>query len=68
MRYNICYLVISSMTYALALRRKIFKIKSDRHLTFLETSQLFDISMATLSQLGLKNLNPTQPVINQQQK
>jgi len=48
MRYNICYLVISSMTYALALRRKIFKIKSDRHLTFLEISQLFTISMATL--------------------
>ena len=39
----------------------IFKIKSDRHLTFLETSQLFDISMITLFQLGLKSLNPTQP-------
>jgi len=68
MRYNGFIYLLSFMTYSLDFRRKIFKIKSDKHLTFLETSQLFDIFMATLFQLGLKSLNPTQPVINQQQK
>ncbi|HCU06153.1 MAG TPA: transposase [Holosporales bacterium] len=36
------------MTYSLDLRRKIFSIKADQNLTFLEISQLFNISMATL--------------------
>ena len=45
------------MTYSLDFRRKIFKIKSDRHLTFLETSELFDISMATLFRWA-KKLEP----------
>ena len=36
------------MTYSLDFRRKLFRIKSDQGLTFLEISQLFNISMATL--------------------
>ena len=45
------------MTYALDFRRKIFKIKSDKRLTFLETSKLFDVSMATLFRWA-KKLEP----------
>lgn len=36
------------MTYSLDFRRKLFSIKASKKLTFLETSQLFNISMATL--------------------
>ncbi len=42
------------MTYSLAFRRKIFALKSQRGLTFLETSRLFNISMATLFRWCLK--------------
>jgi len=45
------------MTYCLDFRRKIFKIKSDKKLTFLETSKLFSISMATLFRWA-KKLEP----------
>ncbi|PIZ04392.1 MAG: transposase [Gammaproteobacteria bacterium CG_4_10_14_0_8_um_filter_38_16] len=36
------------MTYSLDFRRKVFSIKTDQNLTFLEASILFNISMATL--------------------
>ena len=36
------------MTYSLDFRRKLLNIKAEKNLTFLETSKLFTISMATL--------------------
>ena len=46
------------MAYSLVFRRKIFKIKSNKNLTFLEVSKLFNISMATLFRWKNK-LEPT---------
>jgi hypothetical protein len=42
------------MTYSLAFQRKIFALKSERGLTFLETFRLFNISIATLFRWCLK--------------
>ena len=42
------------MTYSLDFRRKIFALKAQKGLTFLETSRLFNVSMATLFRWCLK--------------
>jgi hypothetical protein len=45
------------MTYCLDFRRRLFSIKASKKLTFLETSKLFNISMATLFRWS-KNIEP----------
>ena len=45
------------MTYSLDFRRRLFSIKASKNLTFLETSKLFNISMATLFRWS-KNIEP----------
>lgn len=42
------------MTYSLDFRHKIFRLKAQKGLTFLQTSRLFNISMATLFRWCLK--------------